>query len=70
MKTVEELYEKIAVLQTRALELHYERYKTYGTYDTAKCRYQVEDIPIHGKTYKCYKSPIRSRFCRLKEGEK
>ena len=44
MKTVEELYSKIAVLQTRALELHRERYKTSGTYDKTKCEQLVADI--------------------------
>ena len=49
MKTVEELYKKISVLQEKALQLHRERYKTSGSYDKIKCRYLVEDIQALAK---------------------
>ena len=70
MKTVEELYEKIAVLQTRALELHRERYKTSGTYDTAKCRYLVEDIQSMARLISATKVNLEADFADLKKEKK
>jgi hypothetical protein len=42
--SVEQLYEKVAVLHTKAIELHRERYKTKGSYDKAKCRFLLADV--------------------------
>ena len=42
--SVEQLYEKVAVLNTKAIELHRERYKTQGSYDKAKCTFLLADV--------------------------
>jgi hypothetical protein len=42
--SVEQLYEKVAVLHTKAIELHRERYKTQGSYDKAKCTFLLADV--------------------------
>ena len=44
MHNVEEYYQKVEVLHSRALELHRERYKTSGSYDINKCQALVDDI--------------------------
>ena len=44
MHNVEQYYQKIEVLHTRALELHRERYKTTGGYDKNKCQALIDDI--------------------------
>ena len=42
--SVEQLYEKVAVLNTKAIELHRERYKTQGFYDKTKCTFLLADV--------------------------
>ena len=42
--SVEQLYEKVAVLNTKAIELHRERYKTQGFYDKTKCNFLLADV--------------------------
>ena len=42
--SVEELYLKVSVLNTKAIELHRERYKTQGSYDKAKCTFLLADV--------------------------
>jgi len=42
--SVEELYFKVSVLNTKAIELHRERYKTQGSYDKAKCTFLLADV--------------------------
>ena len=44
MHNVEQFYQKIDVLHSRALELHRERYKTVSSYDKNKCQQLVDDI--------------------------
>ena len=44
MHNVEQYYQKIDVLHSRALELHRERYKTAGSYDKNKCQSLIDDI--------------------------
>ena len=44
MHNVEQYYQKIEVLHSRALELHRERYKTVGSYDENKCQQLIDDI--------------------------
>ena len=70
MKTVEELYEKIAVLQTRALELHQRKIQNIGTYDTAKCRYLVEDIQSMARLISATKVQLEADFADLKKEKK
>ena len=42
--SVEQLYEKVAALNTKAIELHRERYKTQGSYDKARCNFLLADV--------------------------
>jgi len=42
--SVEQLYLKVSVLNTKAIELHRERYKTQGSYDKAKCTFLLADV--------------------------
>ena len=42
--SVEQLYIKVSVLNTKAIELHRERYKTQGSYDKAKCTFLLADV--------------------------
>ena len=42
--SVEQVYQKAAVLHNKALELHRERYKTQGSYDNFACRVLLDDI--------------------------
>ena len=42
--SVEEFYQKAAVLHNKAIELHRERYRCQGTYDDVACQYLVDDI--------------------------
>jgi len=42
--SVEELYFKVSVLNTKAIELHRERYKTQGSYDKSKCTFLLADV--------------------------
>ena len=44
MHNVEQYYQKIEVLHSRALELHRERYKTQGSYDKDACQALIADI--------------------------
>ena len=44
MHNVEQYYQKIEVLHSKAIELHRERYKTVGSYDKNKCQQLVDDI--------------------------
>ncbi len=42
--SIEDYYKKIEVLHQRAIELHRERYKKAGTFDSTKCQFLVDDI--------------------------
>ena len=42
--SVEAIYQKVQVLQVKALELHRERYRVQGTYDQAACKIIMDDI--------------------------
>ena len=44
MHNVEDYYRKIEFLNSRALELHRERYKTQGSYDERACKVLIDDI--------------------------
>ena len=68
MKTVEELYEKIAVLQTRALELHPERYKTPAAHMIQQSAdILVEDIPPMARLISATKAQSEADFADLKK---
>ena len=67
MKTVEELYEKISVLQDKALMLHRERYKTSGSYDKAKCQYLVDDIQTIAKLIGGTQVNLEAEFADLSD---
>jgi len=42
--SVEAIYQKVQVLQVKALELHRERYRVQGTYDQDACKIIMDDI--------------------------
>lgn len=42
--SVEQFYQKAAVLHEKAIELHRERYRVQGTYDKTKCQYLLDDL--------------------------
>ena len=42
--SIEQIYQKAAVLHTKALELHRERYKTQGSYDKHACQVLLDDM--------------------------
>ena len=42
--SVEKIKKKVAVLNTKAIELHRERYKTQGFYNKAKCTFLLADV--------------------------
>jgi hypothetical protein len=42
--SVEAIYQKVQVLQIKALELHRERYRVQGTYDQTACKIIMDDI--------------------------
>jgi len=67
VKTVEELYEKIAVLQEKAVMLHRERYKTSGTYDKHKCQYLVDDIQAMAKLIGGTQVNLEANFADLSD---
>ena len=41
--SVEDYYKRCSVLHEKAIELHRERYKVSGSYDSAKCRFLLDD---------------------------
>ena len=67
MKTVEELYEKISVLQDKALMLHRERYKTSGSYDKTKCQFLVDDIQSMAKMIGATQVNLEANFADLSD---
>jgi hypothetical protein len=42
--SVESIYQKVAVLHNKALELHRERYKTQGSYDKLACQVLFDEM--------------------------
>ena len=42
--SVEDFYNKCKVLHEKAVMLHRERFKKFGTYDEGTCKFMVEDI--------------------------
>ena len=42
--SVEAIYQKAAVLHTKALALHRERYRVQGTYDHPACKIIMDDM--------------------------
>ena len=44
MHSVEDYYKRCSVLHEKAIELHRERYRVSGEYDSAKCKFILDDI--------------------------
>jgi len=42
--SVEQFYQKAAVLHEKAIELHRERYRVQGTYDEVACQALLDDM--------------------------
>ena len=42
--SVEDYYKRCAVLHEKAIELHRERYKKSGEYDSIRCQFILDDI--------------------------
>ena len=42
--SIEDFYQKAALLHEKAIALHRERYKTQGTYDRTACQALLDDV--------------------------
>ena len=62
MHSVEQFYQKIDVLHSRALELHRERYKTSGSYDKNKCQQLIDDIKYLASLIKASEVDLEADF--------